>query len=139
MRYIGILLLAISAALLLGCRQNSSSSPELKSKMTTAKEKISDAVDATAEAAKAQRDEYARDMHKQLDALNAKYEELKGRVAKAEDQAKVGLEKKLEEARVKRDAAAKQLDELKVAGADRWEKVKVGVGNAFDELKKAFD
>ena len=136
MRYAGIFILAISAALLLGCRQNS---PELKSKMTTAKEKISDAVDATAEAAKAQRDEYARDMHKQLDALNAKYEELKGRAAKAEAQAKVSLEKKLEVARVKRDAAAKQLDELKVAGADRWEKVKVGVGNAFDELKKAFD
>ncbi len=94
--------------------------------------------DMTAEGAKAKRDEYARDMHKQLDELDAKYEELKASAAKAEGPAKKNLEKKLEEAKVKRDAAAKKLDELKEAAPDRWEKVKDGVGNAFDDLKKVF-
>jgi hypothetical protein len=90
-------------------------------------------------AAKAKRDEYAREMHKQLDALDAKYEELKASAAKAEGQAKKDLEKKVEEAKVKRDVAAKKLDELKEAPPDRWEKIKDGVGSAFDDLKKMFN
>jgi hypothetical protein len=90
------------------------------------------------EAAKAKRDEYAREMQKQLDDLDAKYEELKAGAGKAEGQAKKDLEKKLEEAKVKRDAAAKKLGELKEAAPDRWEKIKDGVGTAFDDLKKVF-
>ena len=90
-------------------------------------------------AAKAKRDEYASEMHKQLEGLDAKYEELKTRAAKAEGQAKKDLEKKVGEAKVKRDAAARKLDELKVAAPDRWEKVKEEVGNAFDDLKKLFE
>jgi len=89
-------------------------------------------------AARAKRDEYAREMHKQLDDLDAKYEGRKASAAKAEGQARKDLEKKVEEAKVKRDAAAKQLEELKEAAPDRWEKVKDGVGNAFDDLKKVF-
>ena len=89
-------------------------------------------------AAKAKRDEYAREMHKQLDELDAKYAELKASAAKAEGQAKKDLEKKIEEAKVKRDVAAKKLDELKEAAPDRWEKIKDGVGTAFDDLKKIF-
>ena len=80
-------------------------------KITVAK----DAAETTTEAAKAKRDEYAREMSKRLDELDAKYEELKGRAAKAEGQAKKDLDKKVEEAKVKRDAAAKKLDELKEA------------------------
>ncbi len=140
MRYNGILSLALSAALLvLGCGTNTSSTPDTNSKMANAKEKIRDATEATTEAAKAMRDEYAREMSKRLDELNLKYEELKGRTALAEDQTRKDLEKKLEEAKVKRDAAAKKLDDLKEAGADRWEKVKEGVGNALDDLKKMFE
>ena len=90
-------------------------------------------------AAKAKRDEYVSEMHKQLEGLDAKYEELKARAAKAEGQAKKDLEKKVGEAKVKRDAAARKLDELKVAAPDRWEKVKEEVGNAFDDLKKLFE
>lgn len=99
--------------------------------------KITVAKDAEV-AAKAKRDEYAREMHKQLDELDAKYEELKASAAKAEGQAKKDLQKTVEEAKVKRDAAVKKLDELKEAAPDRWEKIKDGVGNAFDDLKKMF-
>jgi uncharacterized lipoprotein NlpE involved in copper resistance len=94
--------------------------------------------EVTAKAAKAKRDEYAREMQKQLDGLDAKYDELKASAAKAEGQAKKDLEMKLDEAKVKRDVAAKKLDELKEADPDRWEKIKDGVGNAFDDLKKVF-
>jgi len=140
MRFPGILTLALSAALLpLGCETNTSSTPATNSTMSNAKEKIRDAVDATSEAAKAKRDEYAREMSKRLDELNVKYEALKARAAQAEGQAKKDLEKMLEEAKVKRDAAAKKLDELKEAGADRWEKVKEGVGSALDDLTKVFE
>ena len=137
--FTGILSLALSAALvLLGCETKPSSIPDPNSKVSKAKEKIGDAVDATTEAAKAKRDEYVRAISKQLDELNVKVDELKSRVAKANDQAKEGLEKKLKEAEVKRVAASKKLDELKAAGADRWEKVKEGVGSALDDLKKVF-
>jgi hypothetical protein len=107
--------------------------------MSNAKEKIRDAVDATTEAAKAKRDEYAREMSKRLDEFDVKCKELEDRISKAEGEAKKDLEKKLTEAKVKRDAAAKKLDELKAASADRWEKVKEGVGNALDDLKKVFE
>jgi hypothetical protein len=106
-------------------------STELKIAVTEDKE-------VTAKAAKAKRDEYALEMQKQLDGLDAKFEELKASAAKAEGQSKKDLEKKLDEAKVKRDAAARKLDELKATDPDRWEKVKDGVGNAFDDLKKAF-
>jgi hypothetical protein len=99
--------------------------------------KITVAKDAEV-AAKAKRDEYASEMQKQLDELDAKYAELKASAAKAEGQAKKELEKKLEEAKVKRDVAAKKLDELKEAAPDRWEKIKDGVGNAIDDLKNMF-
>jgi len=105
-------------------------------KLTVAKP--TGAADAAAEAAKAKRDEYAREMQKQLDALDVKYEELKGRAAKAAGQAKKDLDKTLAEAKVKRDAAAKKLGEVKKADATRWEKIKEGVGSAFADLKKVF-
>jgi hypothetical protein len=95
--------------------------------------------DVAAKAAKAKRDEYVLEMQKELDALDAKYDELKASAAKAEGPAKKDLEKKLEEAKLKRDAAAKKLNELKEAAPDRWEKIKDGVGNAFDDLKKVFN
>jgi len=107
--------------------------------MENAKEKIRDAAEATAEAARAKRDEYTREMHKRLEEFDVNCQQLEGRITKAEGQAKKDLEKKLEEAKVKRDAAAKKLDELKEAGADRWEKVKEGVGSALDDLKKVFE
>jgi len=88
--------------------------------------------------AKSKRDEYVREMHKQLDELDAKFEELMASAAKAEGQAKKDLEKKVEEAKAKRDAAVKKLQELKEAAPDRWEKIKDSVGNAFDDLKKMF-
>jgi len=141
MRCTGILSLATSAALLLllGCDTNPSSAPDPGSKISNATEKIRDAADATTEAARAKRDEYARAMSKRLDEFDVKCKELAGRITKAEGQARKDLEKKLEEAKVKRDAAAKKLDELKEAGADRWEKVKEGVGNALNDLKKVFE
>jgi hypothetical protein len=89
-------------------------------------------------AARAKRDEYAREMHKQLDALDGQYEDLKGRAAKAEGQAKKDLDKQVAEAKAKRDAAAGKLEELKKADAGRWEKIKGEVGSAFADLKKMF-
>ena len=137
MRYTGIFILALSVTLLiLGCTP---SSPDSKVKMDDAKKKIGDAADATAEAAKAKRDDYVRDMNKRLGELDVKYDELKARATNADEQGKRDLQKKLDQAKVKRDVAAKKLDELKEASHDRWEKVKDGVGNAFDDLKKVFD
>ncbi len=139
MRYTGTLSLALSAALLLGCGETSPPTRPSDAKIADAKDKIGDAGKATVEAARARRDDYAREMHKRLDDFDVKCKELEARAAKAEGQGKKDLEKKLAEAKVKRDAAAKKLAELKEAGIDRWEKVKEGVGNAFDDLKKVVE
>jgi hypothetical protein len=104
-------------------------------KVTVAKQT---AKEIEASAARAKRDEYAREMHKQLDALDTKYEDLKGRAAKAEGQAKKDLDKQLAEAKVKRDVAAGKLEELKKAEPGRWEKLKGEAGSAFEDLKKLF-
>jgi hypothetical protein len=143
----GVFLLVVSVApLTLGCESATSSSPSTYSKTTIADEKVRDAENATAAAAKAtteaviaKRDEYAREMNNQLDELDAKLAELKDRAVQAEGQAKKNLDKKLDEAKVKRDAAAKQLEELKLASAERWEKIKVGMGKAVDDLKGMFE
>ncbi len=89
--------------------------------------------------AKVKRDEYAREMQKQLDELDKKYKALEDRAAKAEEKDKKDLEKKVADAKVKRDAAAKKLDELKEAAPGHWEKIKDGVGDAFKDLRKMLD
>jgi DNA anti-recombination protein RmuC len=140
MRNTGILALAFSAALLtLGCDTKSSSNSGADSKVSIAKDKIGEAADATAAAAKAKRDEYAREMQKRLDEFDAKCKDLEARIAKSEGQAKKDLEKKYEQAKPKRDAAAKKLEELKEASHDRWEKIKDGVESSFEDLKKHFE
>jgi hypothetical protein len=140
MRQVAPFSLVFSVALLaLGCGLKSSPTTPPDPKIADAKDKISDAEKATAEAARAKRDEYGRAAQKRLDELTAKYEELKGRAAKAEGQMKKDLEKKAEEAKVRRDAAAKKLDELKGAVHDRWEKVRDGVERAFEDLKKVVE
>ncbi|MCE9529598.1 MAG: apolipoprotein A1/A4/E family protein [Planctomycetes bacterium] len=134
MRKAGIFALALSAGLLpLGCN-SSSTSP-----VSNAKEKIGEAAEATAAAAKAKRDEFAREMQKKLDELDTKIKALEQRASEAKGDAQKDLNDKVKVAKAKRDTAAKKLDELKEASHDRWEKVKDGVGNAFDDLKKAFD
>lgn len=137
MRLAKIGCLAISVALLsLGCKPND---PATDAKVTRAKEEIKHAAAATADAAAALRDQYAKEMRKQLEVLDAKTADLQEKAAKASGQAKVDLEKKLEEAKVKHADAAKKLEELKGASAERWEKLKEGFGKAFDDLKKVVE
>lgn len=108
-------------------------------KITVAKHPTSEAVDAAAETAKAEREEYALEARKQLDELDEKCEDLKARAAQAEGDAKKDLEIKVAQAKEKRDVAAERLDELQWASADRWEQVKEGVANAFHDLKAIFE
>jgi predicted nucleic acid-binding Zn-ribbon protein len=136
MRHVGILSLALSATLLpLGCGADTSSTSDV----SNAKDKIGEAADATAVAARAKRDEFAHYLQKQLDEFDARYKELEKRAAEAEGDAKKDLEKKLAEAKPRREAAARKLEEVKAASHDRWEKIKDGVGSAFDDLKKAVE
>lgn len=131
--------LAIAVALISpGCSTNSASNPS-DSKVSSAKEKLQDAADATTAAAKAKRDEYVRDLRRKLDEIDAKYKALEHRAAEAKGDAKKDLDEKVKVAKAKRDAAARKLDELKEASVDRWEKIKEGVGSALDDLKKSIE
>jgi Skp family chaperone for outer membrane proteins len=122
-----------------GCGPEQAPRTPADRKVVEAKVKINEANDATAVAITAKRDEYAVEMQKKLDELDAKYKDLEKRAAEAKDEAKKKLDDSVKAAKAKRDVAAKKLDELKSASADRWEKIKDGVGNAFDDLKKAFE
>ena len=140
MRTTGILALALSAALVtFGCESKNKSTSVADSKMSIAKEKIGEAADATAAAAKAKHDEFVRDMQKKLDELDVKYKALEKRAAEEKGDAKKDLDAKVKVAKAKRDVAAKKLDELKAASRDRWEKIKDGVEKAFDDLKKVVE
>jgi Skp family chaperone for outer membrane proteins len=134
----GIIVASLFTSLmLLGCGSNSSSNAD--SKISNAGDKIGDAEKASIEAAKAKRDEYAKDMQKALDELDAKYKALEKRASEANGDSKKELDDKVKVAKAKRDVAAKKLDELKEASHDRWEKIKDGVGSAFDDLKKVVE
>ncbi len=126
-----------AAALVTGC--NSQSSPETEAKVKRAKEEIKSAISATAEAAAAKRDEYAKEMHKQLAELDIKIADLKEQASKSAGETKKKLEQKLAETKAKHADAAKKLDELKTASAERWEKLKDGMGKAYEDLKKVVE
>jgi hypothetical protein len=126
-----------TAALLAGCKGESS--PETDAKVKRAKEDIKRAASTTAEAAAAKRDEYAKEMHKQLTALDVKIADLQDQVSNAAGETKKKLERKLEETKSRHSDAARKLEELKAASADRWEKLKDGMGKAYEDLKKVIE
>lgn len=137
MRRMTLLSLAICGGFLLfGCKE---SNPATEAKVANAKEQIKKAAQATAEAASAKKDEYVKEMNKQLEVLDAKIADLKERSAKAAGEAKKDLEKKLEDAKAKHSTAAKKLEELKEASAEQWEKLKEGMSKAFGDLKKVIE
>jgi DNA anti-recombination protein RmuC len=132
--------MALAAALLpLGCRPITTSTPAANSTRSEADEEMRVAEQAAVEAARAKRDEYAREMQKKFDQLEAKYEALEKRAAEAKGDARKDLDDKVKVAKARRDATAKKLDELKEASHDRWEKIKDSVENAFDDLKKVIE
>ena len=140
MRHTGVLSLALSAALLpLGCGPSASPTPAADSRRSDAPDQARDAEKAAAAAAWAKRDDYAREMQKTLDELDAKYRALEIRAAEARGDARKDLDEKDNVAKAWRDVAARKLDELKTAGHDRWEKVKEGVGSALDDQKKVVE
>jgi hypothetical protein len=140
MRRLTFLGLVLSAGLLApGCGPTASPTPAAAPGRSDADAKVRDAEKAVAEAAKAQRDEYAREMHKKFDDLDARYRALETRAAAAQGDARRDLDAKVKAAKARRDVAATRLGELKNAGADRWDKVKDGVGSAIDDLSKAFE
>src|SRR4051812_48248266 len=100
MRQFALPMLALCAvSLLFGCKGQSS--PETEAKVKRAKEEIKHAVSATADAASAKRDEYAKEMNKQLAVLDVKIAELKDQASRAAGQTKKDLERRLEEAKLK--------------------------------------
>jgi chromosome segregation ATPase len=140
MRPVSIIGLVILAALpSFGCKPEGGSKTAADAKVAEAKEKIKEAAETAAKAAIAKRDEYAVEMRKQLDELDAKCAVLKDKASKAAGQAKVDLEKKLEETKSKHSEAAKKLEELKNAGAEHWESFKDGMKKAYEDVKKSID
>jgi hypothetical protein len=138
MRIVGGLSLALCALTFLpGC--TGESSPETKAKVERAKEKVREAVPAVLEAAGAKRDEYLKEMNRQLAALDVKMADLKEQTEKSAGEARQKLERKLEEAKVKHADAARKLEDLKAASADRWEKLKGGMSKAYEDLKKVIE
>lgn len=140
MRCISIFGLVILAALpSLGCKPEDGPKTAADAKVSEAKEKIKAAAEAAAKAAAAKRDEYAVEMRKQLDELDAKSAVLKEKASKAAGQAKADLEKKLEETKSKHADAVKKLEELKNASAEHWESFKEGMKKAYEDVKKSID
>lgn len=138
-RLTGLGFFGLTSFSLIGCGPEQPPRTPADRKVAEAKVKIGEANDATVVAVTAKRDEYAIEMQKQLDILDAKYRDLEKRAGEAKDEAKKKLDDAVKVAKEKRDVAAKKLGELKTASAERFEKIKEGVGNAFDDLKKAFE
>ena len=135
----GITCLTISAALLAAACDNSGPRRgATASEIALAREKDKRVADSMAADAKT-KDEYARDVRKQLDQFDRMYSELNDRARRAEGQAKLELDAKVAHAKLKHNAASKKLDELMFASSTRWKSAQAEMASALAEVNKAFE
>ena len=109
-------ILAISAALVLGCFMEAWSAEQ-----------------------KEEREGYKKQVEENLNALDKKLDELKEKAAEVKGDAKKEFDKEITDLQKKQKAAKKKWNELKSARAKQWEKLKSEMTTAVQELEKSYD
>jgi DNA anti-recombination protein RmuC len=126
-----MIILAISAAVFVGCKPANDRVPRA--------EGSSDArTETPARPAEAERSTTQQKLSSQLDDLDAKMADLKARAQRAGDQAKAEWEARRPQLEAQRDAAAKKLEELKQSSKESWSETSRKAEAAFEELEKGF-
>jgi ElaB/YqjD/DUF883 family membrane-anchored ribosome-binding protein len=87
----------------------------------------------------AQKDEFVKAMHVQLDALNKDLNQLSAKIDSSSDAVKAKAKPKLQALRDQTAQLNKQLDEAKNATESTWNAVKSGFQKAYDATKDGFN
>ena len=135
----------VGVALFAGCEQAPpAKNPPLVSPEDHTPATAEDVQRETAEAAQAtkeylgeKKDEFAAEMNKKLEALDAKMAEMKVESDKLEGEAKVKWDAAMEDLKVKRAEMAVKLEELKKSSGKAWEELKAGLEKAGNEIDSA--
>src|SRR5262245_49260767 len=128
-----MLMPALLALLLSGCRPANDKVPQADN--ATAPRAEVTAPDKSASADRASAQEKLSAKLKELDATMA---DLKARAQRAGDKAKAEWETHRPALEAQRDTAAKKLEELKQSGKEGWEQTRNKTEAAFAELEKGF-
>jgi TolA-binding protein len=102
-----------------------------------ARQERREAVDATAEQLKLEKEQLERNLEEGLNQLDQKMATLSERINEAQGDAKARLQKEWEELKPQREQARLRLDELKKSSAEAWQDVKAGAQSAFAELRES--
>lgn len=98
-----------------------------------------EAVDAAAEYAKENKEEFARKMRANLASIEADIAGLKNRAGAAAGDARDKLNKQIADLEKKRDEMKKRLDKFSASGDRAWKSLKGGIERAWSEVKVAYD
>jgi hypothetical protein len=96
-----------------------------------------EAVDATAEQLKLERDEIERNLEDGLKQLDQKMARLSEQINEASGDAKARLQKEWDQLEPQRKQARERLDELKKSSTEAWRDLKAGAQSAFSELRES--
>ena len=129
-----ILALLSSAALVVGCNKEATTSEQLDKAQTKTTEVAHDMKDFSY----AQKSQFVEKMRSQLVALNADLDQLAAKIEKSSDAAKAQAKPKLQALRDQTGHLNKQLDEVKNATESNWDKVKDRLNTAYQSSKDGF-
>jgi cytochrome c556 len=129
-----LITLLASAAFVVGCNQEPTTSEQLDKAKADTKQAARDMKDY----AYAQKSEFVAAMQGQLDALNRDLDQLSAKVEKSSDTVKAEAKPKLQASRDQQAQLNKQLDDVKNASEFTWDSVKDGFKKAYEKSKEGF-
>lgn len=132
MRKSGAMFLALTAALLFGCKPSDDRVPKAADDGPRVE------VSASASTKDGDRTEAQEKLSGTLKEIDTKMADLKARARTAGDQAKAEWEARRPQLEAQRETAAKKLDELKAASKDTWDETRTKTEAAFAEVEKGF-
>lgn len=101
-----------------------------------AEREIGEAINTTVELTKQKRDEYAADLDRRLEDLDAEIAVLEEKAGDLEDDVKKKWDEQMKVLREKRKAMVQKLTELKGSSAEAWQELKTGMDSTWTELRK---
>jgi hypothetical protein len=117
--------------------QRTTSTSDADDVAANARQQRREAVDATAEQLRLEKEELERNLEVGLSELDEKMARLSERIKEESGEAKVRLQKQWDDLKPQRDQARQKLDELKKSSAEAWKDLKAGAQSAFAELRES--
>jgi flagellar motor switch/type III secretory pathway protein FliN len=138
----GIVLVAVVAVVLGGCREerdDAAGEPESPTTAEEVRKEVDEAVGAATEYLGQKKDEFVARAEKEMGELEGRFEGLKERSSEAATESS----RKLEDLRVEVDKrlerAREELGDLRQAGGETWRRAAAEFGEAMKDLREAYD